>query len=683
MPLVIDNLRQPQQIEARHLLYWEDRNGMRQADMITRPSFQSYFQPLNPAVPLLPFKVYWLRLDVQSRSSLDSDWMLTLGRLTNVEVYVEQEDGRFPVRKSGQFMPYAQKDVPTGRLNHVNVFLPAHSQRKVYIRFQNQVHFPARPNLRFESKTLWQEAMSRENLVQGFFQGLLAMMFLYNFLLFVRLGDRAYFFYLAYLLSTAVYMLNYYGYWGEFVWGERPDLNYLYMPFTGYLSFIFYLQLMRDFLHTRARYPFWDVWVRFLMALFVMVMCLMLVLVTVHYQTYMVYEKYVNSGIIGVFFIVSLFILFQGDLAARYFALGSACMVAGLLVLLLGSSGVFNLPHNVWWYQAGIVAEVALFSLGLSERYKLTEKQAQEARKALILQLHENQRLQEENQQQLEQKVKQRTTEIEKQKEELLMQSEEIAAQRDLLEAQKYELEDKNKHITDSIVYASRIQSAILDDYLHLETRFSDAFVFYQPKDIVSGDFFWFAEVEAPPSPEQRRQQLAGSARFESQPFPSETLVPTVQKNTLKIVIAADCTGHGVPGAFMTVMGNALLNEIVYEKRIYEPGKILNELDRQVIRTLRQQGAKRQLYDGMDMGVLVYEEAAQKCILPELPIRFILCANTSFIPSKLPNILSATLLITKTKTLSNRTWTFCREMCFIWPRMDFKTSLEGKRVKNI
>ena len=140
------------------------------------------------------------------------------------------------------------------------------------------------------------------------------------------------------------------------------------------------------------------------------------------------------------------------------------------------------------------------------------------------------------------------------------------------------EIEKKNTHIIDSVRYAQRIQQAILGSEEELIQNFSKGFIYFKPKDVVSGDFFWFS------------QQL-----FNSTP-----------KSMFRIVIAADCTGHGVPGAFMTVMGNALLDEIVNERHIVDPSQILKELDRKIIATLQKQNANQN--DGMDMVILAIEE---------------------------------------------------------------------------
>jgi serine phosphatase RsbU (regulator of sigma subunit) len=144
---------------------------------------------------------------------------------------------------------------------------------------------------------------------------------------------------------------------------------------------------------------------------------------------------------------------------------------------------------------------------------------------------------------------------------------------------QKKIIEEKNKDITDSINYAKLIQEAILPSKEIKYRIFPKSFILFQPRDIVSGDFYWFSE-----------------------------------KNGKRIIAAADCTGHGVPGAFMSMIGNSFLNEIVNEKGIIQPSEILNLLRANIIKSLNQSnaenvsGAIRQVQDGMDIALCMFDE---------------------------------------------------------------------------
>ncbi len=132
---------------------------------------------------------------------------------------------------------------------------------------------------------------------------------------------------------------------------------------------------------------------------------------------------------------------------------------------------------------------------------------------------------------------------------------------------QKDKIELQNIEITDSINYAKRIQTSILPDINKLKDTFKDAFIFYLPRDIVSGDFYWFD-------------------KFSDDKF---------------ILVCADSTGHGVPGAFMSMIGSTLLQDIVSRQRISRPSQILKLLDNQIFSTLNQNLELGVSNDGMDM----------------------------------------------------------------------------------
>jgi serine phosphatase RsbU (regulator of sigma subunit) len=137
---------------------------------------------------------------------------------------------------------------------------------------------------------------------------------------------------------------------------------------------------------------------------------------------------------------------------------------------------------------------------------------------------------------------------------------------------QKEVIEYKNRNITDSINYAKRIQEAILPSKELMSSRFPESFILYRPKDIVAGDFYWFAEKEG---------------KF--------------------IVAACDCTGHGVPGAFMSLISYSLLNEVLLEKNFTNPATALDTMKKGIIKSLGQTGQEGEQKDGMDMSLISLE----------------------------------------------------------------------------
>jgi len=161
--------------------------------------------------------------------------------------------------------------------------------------------------------------------------------------------------------------------------------------------------------------------------------------------------------------------------------------------------------------------------------------------------------------------------------EEIIAQNDEILAQRDLLENQMEQISEQNKSITDSIKYASRIQQAMLPSEELIKFFFPKYFILFKPRDIVSGDFYWIGHI----------------------------------KNHT-IIVVADCTGHGVPGSIMSMLGTSLLNEITSKIEKLLANEILNEVRDQLITSLRQTGQTEEAKDGMDIALCIISANKKK-----------------------------------------------------------------------
>jgi serine phosphatase RsbU (regulator of sigma subunit) len=166
---------------------------------------------------------------------------------------------------------------------------------------------------------------------------------------------------------------------------------------------------------------------------------------------------------------------------------------------------------------------------------------------------------------------KESNIQLEAKNRQIMQQKDEIQLQKEIAESQRDQIAYQKKHITDSIHYALRIQTALLPS-LELFSEKLDHFVLYKPRDIVSGDFYWVAEIGS---------QI--------------------------MIISADCTGHGVPGAFMSMLGVSFLNEIILNKGIIQPDQVINSLREQVIHALKQKESDSEIKDGMDICVCLLD----------------------------------------------------------------------------
>lgn len=185
----------------------------------------------------------------------------------------------------------------------------------------------------------------------------------------------------------------------------------------------------------------------------------------------------------------------------------------------------------------------------------------------------------------LEEKVKERTKQIEEQKEEIEAQRDDLAEknvqitkQKEELEVQSNKIARQNREITDSIYYAKRLQTAVLPDHDIIGSLLSDYFVLFKPKDIVSGDFYWISA-----------------------------------KNEKVIAVAADCTGHGVPGGFLSMLGVSFLNEISAIDKEFKANEILNLLRVRLKSTLIKEGHdQNETKDGMDIALCILDKKHMK-----------------------------------------------------------------------
>lgn len=239
-----------------------------------------------------------------------------------------------------------------------------------------------------------------------------------------------------------------------------------------------------------------------------------------------------------------------------------------------------------WFYLSGALSLLLLGFIGYKTLINIKNNRAKELEDELNkgledlekkshLQVLKAERLKQLNELITSQKgeLEKKNTQIESQKYELSLTNQQIKKQKDLLE-------ETSSKLKSSINYAKRIQNALMSTEVEIKKAFQESFVYFLPRDVVSGDFFWFNKAYNDKNEE------------------------------LLILAAVDCTGHGVPGAIVSVVGMNLLNNITKLKKIYDPGKILTEMNYDIIADLRQD--ETQVNDGMDMTIVTYNTVTKQ-----------------------------------------------------------------------
>lgn len=381
-----------------------------------------------------------------------------------------------------------------------------------------------------------------DTIFAGIFFGIMLVMALYNLFLFLTNRDRVYIFYVLYVAGSVLFIALASGYiivFPEF-FRKIYTLNGVLLPaFFGYFGLLFTMR----FLQTKIRTP------RLHKLFYLLMLGVTATIITGFFLPHLGVQLIQVMGIVlSVTCLVAGFMVFRtGYAPSRYYLLGFGIYMLGLLtyivVALLGIDTGAMTPQRILMTSSAIETIILSFAIGDKLNIALREKQA--ANDKVLETLRENERIVREQNVLLEKKVEERTLEI---------------------NTQKAVIEEKNKDILDSIHYAKRIQRALLASDTLLGKNLPEYFVLYRPKDIVSGDFYWAAEI------------------------PGEKF----------LLLTGDCTGHGVPGAFMSLLNISILHEITSGMNITSPEKILNTQRDAIIMSLNPEGSEAVSKDGMD-----------------------------------------------------------------------------------
>ncbi|MEM6299174.1 MAG: 7TM diverse intracellular signaling domain-containing protein [Bacteroidota bacterium] len=392
--------------------------------------------------------------------------------------------------------------------------------------------------------------------LSSFFIGLMCIMVFYNCFLFFSTKDKLYLLYIGYLLSITTLMpsVNSYpimeyltNYQIQFFWYEYFSV-WIAAPivFSGYFC-IEYLDLKTN--SPRGKKVIESLlYAQLALALIDITGILSKVLIANLVQ---LIPLLLYSTALSVAFYLYYFKKLK---LARYYLIGWSFFFVGIIILIFFSTGLF--PFNLYTRNAsyfGLAAEILMFSLALADRINSLRE--------------ENTRIQTENLK----LVEKQNAELQISNEELQASEEELSQSIEALQLANSKIERLYENLNSSVSYAKNIQRAILPQKEKVRSLFPESFVFLSPKSVVSGDFYFIEQIKD------------------------------------KIVLSAiDCTGHGIPGAFMSLIGNTSLVDIVTNRRITEASKILENLHVSIQFLLRQEKTGNQ--DGMDMALVVVDQ---------------------------------------------------------------------------
>jgi serine phosphatase RsbU (regulator of sigma subunit) len=531
----------------------------------------------------------WLKIKTINRISENRTYLVNFPYMEgtdSVNVFIPQASGDFLEKRSGVLIPVEDRDFIYKDWHAAAITLQKGGEQIFYLRWKSYAQIDA-PVMHFIAQDTMVEHDRIERMVLFALLGMLVIISCFYLILFIALYDRQYIYFALYILFVAGFLFASEGYLGEIQWKEKVFRSILIsgaQAFTVSLVSIFFLLFGSVYLELKHRMTGWYWGVMGVSGLIGIRVFIMLLGSILDFEVGGTLETVITLTWLFLVIIVPLFLLvvpailrIRSGFKPAWFFLGANLVLIPLTFIYLDKS-TFSLSAyavnqsvllrilQVSGVYVAAILQILIFSLGLARKMRLDQQERKAAQERIIDQLKENERLKDKVNRELEQKVQERTREISEQKEEIESQRDEIEAQRDLVFAQK-------KQITDSIGYAQRIQAAILPQPAYLKNILPEYFVLYKPRDIVSGDFYWIKEL--------------GSSI---------------------VVVAADCTGHGVPGAFMSMLGITLLNELFVDGDTSHPGEILGQLRTKVKAMLVQEGGIRDQKDGMDMAIAVIDK---------------------------------------------------------------------------
>lgn len=546
---------------AKDVLLLEDGSSALSLEQIIENPDENFTSPKNDIANLdFTTSTWWMKFTVHNQSSKSYFILETARPITNlVEFYEVRGKNVENMFCSGDDLDYDRKAIPhTLNLFPITIF-PGQSKSYV-VKMKSDGEVITLP-VKIEDKTTYFEKDATQQFGLGFYYGLMWLVVVIYFFFFVILKDRTFLFYIVYVFFQAMLQFGLDGYAYKYFFPSGGYLANHFILFVAGITIIVLLQYVSSFLELVKHNKLMLKIFRICQVMVGTVVVLSLIPGTTYEIAYPVINGV--SLLSVILSVVAIYRLkYKKVEVDNYFAIAFTILIAGAVVFIFGNFnliGDVEIAQNALKISSGL--EVTILSISMSNKYRRLQKEKQEAQEIALKSLEEKNALMDEINVKLEAQVKERTAKIERQNEELA---------------------EINEEILSSIHYAKRIQTAILPSENHVNKLLPESFVFYRPKDVVSGDFYFV-----------------------------ESATPDDGKGpSLAVFAAVDCTGHGVPGAFMSIVGNNYLTQGLTEPTVNNTASALDFLNKGVIKALRQdKNRDNTVRDGMDIALCALDSS--------------------------------------------------------------------------
>ena len=509
------------------------------------------FEKLQNRIEILDFNSsrWWVILEVTNQSSIDQILLDIARPITNkVDLYQIHGDTVYKKWQNGDGHPYDFKDF-RHRKSMFDITVPRDSTVLFIVELESDGEVISMP-VRFWNKSDFIANDYNVQFAYGFYYGMLILVAFIFFFFFLILKDASFLNYVVYVFFQILLQFSLDGYAFQLFFPNGGYMTNHIVLLSAGGTVVFVIIYARSFLKSKIHAKIMDTLLRYSAIGVGLVTLLSLIPGTLYEISYPAINALSLIGILMI--IVTIFgMKARGHKVDNYFTAAFVILIVGAVIFILGN---FHLIGNAEISQAALKVssglEVMALSVSMANEYRRLQQEKELAQYDALQSLKERNELIDKMNVELEKQVSQRTHEIELQKE---------------------ELSEKNHDILSSIKYAKRIQQAMLPNQQHIQSVIPNSFILYKPRDIVSGDFYFVNEVE-------------------------------YNGDILQIFAAVDCTGHGVPGAFLSILGTNYLNQSLREPSVNSPAAALDYLNKRLYETLRFEN-HYDIKDGMDMAL--------------------------------------------------------------------------------
>ena len=581
----------------------EDSNKEYTFEQITSNDFKSKFKKSDKIIPFYDYQnsTYWLKFTIKNTTQSKKQFYLLIDYplLYKIKLFVPT-DTRIDTLFCGDGFPFQKRKIKLST-NLFELSLDSAETKTYYCSIESDGDLVSIP-ISIISNNHLIETSSKKNIFLGIYYGIMLIIFLLNLFYFFHLRDKTYLIYALYIIFMGLFIASLDGLTFQFLWQNFPIWNNISVSIFSITSIAIVLYMLKLTLDTKKYFPVID---KIIVVSAIGIIILQIPLFSLAYYRFFISFGNIIAGYGILLSIITIILSFRKKhYFAKYFTIAFIFLIFATFMLIMKNNGLSGIFQFQYWFKIGVGLELIILTYGISVRFN---KMLQQSKQEAIARLEQIKTMKEEANIKLEEQVIQRTYElskknqeleivlkkvnkqkgkIEKQAEEVILsnvllneKNEEINQQKEELLAQKDEIEkhrdivlEQKLKMTNSIQYAKKIQKAVFPNENIFSKHFSDFFIYFKPRDIVSGDFFWIKNIKS-------------------------------ENSTSIFVAVADCTGHGVSGAFMSMLGIAFLNEIINHRKINSPAQILNTLREYVKDALNQTDEFVETRKGMDVSL--------------------------------------------------------------------------------